>query len=137
MVIILTVTLADTHQLLTATRHLYHSYGQCCGSRMFIPDSGSNFIHPRSRIGIKEFKYVPILTQKIVSKLSDDHVFIPDPDFLPIPDPGVKKAPDPGSGSATLVMDNTAPNSCFSFESELLVSTEKNLFSVSLCLWKI
>ncbi len=62
-----------------------------------IPDQ--NFIHPGSRILIKE-----LLTQKIVSKLTEiwSGLFILDPDFLPIPDPEVKKAPDPGSGPATL-----------------------------------
>jgi hypothetical protein len=55
-----------------------------------------------------------ILTQKIVSKLSEydpgcsSRIRIPDPDldFLPIPDPGVKRhrIPDLGSGSATLVI---------------------------------
>jgi hypothetical protein len=48
---------------------------QCCGSGMFIPDAGSDFFHPESRIRffsipdpglrIKEFKY---LTQNIVFK---------------------------------------------------------------------
>jgi hypothetical protein len=50
-----------------------------------------NFIHPETRIRIKEFKYSCRI------RIPD-----PEPDFLPIPDPGVRKAPDPGSGSATL-----------------------------------
>jgi hypothetical protein len=60
--------------------------------RDVIPDP--NFFP--ARIHIKEFK---ILTQKIVSKLSEllSGLFIPDtdPGFLTIPDPGVKK----GTGS--------------------------------------
>jgi hypothetical protein len=53
-------------------------------------------------------KNFSILSQKMVSKLSEiwSGLFIPDPDFLPIPDSEVKKAPDPGSGSgsATLIL---------------------------------
>ncbi len=64
----------------------------------FSRDSGS-----RIQFRIEEFKYLSILTQKIVSKVSEiwSGMFIPDPNvnFLPIPDPRprVKKAPDPGS----------------------------------------
>jgi hypothetical protein len=56
---------------------------------MFIPDPGS----------ASALNYLSILSQKIVSKLSEllAGLFIQDPDYLPIPDPGVKKAPDPGS----------------------------------------
>jgi hypothetical protein len=77
-------------------------YRQCCGPgslsriRIFsIPNPGSSS------------KNLSILTQKIVSKLSEisPRLFIPDPDFLTTPDPGVKKAPDPGYGSATLAAD--------------------------------
>ncbi len=55
---------------------------------------------------------VGILTQKIVSKLSEicSGFFIPDPDFLPILDPGIKKALDPGSGSATLIRSMRIPS---------------------------
>jgi hypothetical protein len=54
-------------------------FGQCCESGMFIPDPGSEFFHPGSRIqGQKYF----------VSRIRD---------------PGVKKAPDHGFGSATLI----------------------------------
>ncbi len=70
------------------------------GSKFF--HSGSEFFHPGS-----EPKNFSILTQNIVSKLSEmwSGLFIPDPDpgfgswFLPIPDPGLKKAPDPGSAT--------------------------------------
>jgi hypothetical protein len=27
-----------------------HTFYQCCGSRMFIPDPGSEFFHPGSRV---------------------------------------------------------------------------------------
>jgi hypothetical protein len=56
----------------------------CCGSGMFIPDPGSEFFHPGSRIKkipdpgyqnrIKEFKYLLFLTQKIVSKRSESEI---------------------------------------------------------------
>jgi hypothetical protein len=70
-----------------------------------IPDS--NFFQSVSRIQAQKdsriripIKNLSILTQKIVSKLSEiwSGMFIPDPnvDFLPISDPGVKQAPDPG-----------------------------------------
>ncbi len=79
-------------------RDVYH------GSRIrifSIPDLGSK----RFRIP-DSHQRISILTQKIVSKLSEiwSGLFIPDPDpdFLPIPDPGVKNAPDPGYGSANL-----------------------------------
>jgi hypothetical protein len=82
---------------------------------MFVQDPGSEFFfHPGyeffpSRIRIT--KNLSILTQKIVSKLSEIWSgLFPDPDFIPIPipDPGVKKAPDPGSWSATLVPGNSS-----------------------------
>jgi hypothetical protein len=81
---------------------------------MFIPDPGSKFFYPGSGTASKNLS---ILTQKIVSKISEilSGMFIPDLDLdlLPIPypggskkhripDPGVKKAPDPGSGYETL-----------------------------------
>jgi hypothetical protein len=81
------------------------------GSGMFISDP--NFLHPGSRV--KKIPYpgsasknFSILTQKIVSKLSEYdpgcssriRILILYPSR--IPDPGVKKTPDPGSGSAAL-----------------------------------
>jgi hypothetical protein len=67
-----------------------YEYFKCCGSEMFIPDTGSKFFHPGSRV--KKIpdpgsgsKNLGIFTQKIVSKLSD-----PDLDFLPILDRGVR-----------------------------------------------
>ncbi len=80
----------------------FRHFRLCCRSWMFVPNP--NFFHPGSAS-----KNLSILTQKIVSKLSEiwSGLFIPDPDpaFLPIPYPGyrVKKASDPGSGSATLI----------------------------------
>jgi hypothetical protein len=90
-----------------------------CGSGMFIPDPGSDFLPsriPRSQIRIVPIpdpgssKNLSILTQKkwfLSSRKYDPGCSfrIPDPDFLPIPNPGVKKAPDPGSGSATLAIN--------------------------------
>ncbi len=83
---------------------------QCCGSGMFIPESGSdyflsripdpNFFHPRSRIRIKEFKYFnPKQSSRKYDLGCSSGISDPDPYFLPIPDPrsGVKKAPDNGS----------------------------------------
>jgi hypothetical protein len=89
---------------------------QCGGSGMFIPDPGSDFFHPGSRIRtvsipgsrilIKEFKYFnPKKSKKwfLNSKKYDpgcsSRIPDPDADFLPsrIPDSGVKKAPNPGS----------------------------------------
>jgi hypothetical protein len=52
---------------------------------MFVPDPGSEFFHPGSR----------------VKKIPDPDQRIPDI-FLIISDPGVKKASDPGSGSVAL-----------------------------------
>ncbi len=79
---------------------------QCCGSGMFprIPDR--NFFHPGSQIRFFSIpqigsasKNVSILTQRIVSKLSEiwyrTGCSSRITDFLPIPDPGVKKTPDP------------------------------------------
>jgi hypothetical protein len=37
-----------------------------------------------------------------------------------IPDPGVKKAPDPGSGSATLVVANSFPDSLNGMERQVI-----------------
>ncbi len=61
--------------------------------------SVTNFFHPGYAL-----KNLSILTQKIVSKLSEiwSGLVIPDPDPSRIPDPGVKKAPDPWPVSATL-----------------------------------
>ncbi len=83
------------------------------GSEFFpcrIPDP--IFFHPGSRIRIFSIpdpgsasKNLIILTQKIVSKLSEiwSGLLIPDPDFLLILNDGVKKAvkkaPDPGSAT--------------------------------------
>jgi hypothetical protein len=74
---------------------------------MFVPDSGSEFFHPGSRV-----KNIPDPVFGSESKNFSDpgcssRIRIPGPnlDFLPITDPGsrgVRKAPDPGSGSATL-----------------------------------
>jgi hypothetical protein len=91
---------------LLGTKNILHRY-QCCGSGMFIlvpgseffsiPDSGSFSIPDPGSAS----KNLSILTQKIVSKLSEiqSGLFIPDPDpdfySSQIPDPGVKKAPDP------------------------------------------
>jgi hypothetical protein len=82
---------------------------------MLIPDPGSEFFHPESRIpGVKipdpdpHQRIYVLLTQKTVSKLSDNDLGCsfripdPDPDFVSwirIPDPGVRKAPDPGSAT--------------------------------------
>jgi hypothetical protein len=93
------------------------TYSQCCESGMLIPDPGSEFFHPGSRVkkiqnpgsgsASKNLKY---FNPKIVSKLSQlcSGMFIPDRIriliFYPsrIPAPGVKKAPDTGSEFATL-----------------------------------
>jgi hypothetical protein len=94
--------------------------GQCCGSRMFIPNL--IFSHPGSRIQgqknlwsrirIKEFKY---FNPKIVSKLSKiwSGMIIPDPDldFIPIPDPGSRgskrhRIPDLNTGSGSSLWTN-------------------------------
>ncbi len=65
-----------------------------------VADPDPNFFHPGSRVRIK---YLSILTQNVVSKLSEIGMglFISDPDsdFLPFPGPGVIKAPDPGSAT--------------------------------------
>jgi hypothetical protein len=114
---------------------------QCGGSGMFIldpggclsriPDPGSDFFHPGSRIRTVSIpdpgselspsripdpgsasKNLSVLTPKkwfLSSRKYDpgcsSRIPDPDADFYPsrIPDPGVKKAPDPGSGSATLL----------------------------------
>ncbi len=49
-----------------------------------------------------------ILTEKIVTKLSEIRVWGPGSIKKLIPDPGVKRAPDPGSG--TLVTNNAFVN---------------------------
>jgi hypothetical protein len=76
----------------------------CCGSGIFIPDSGSDF----SLFSIPDPGYVSknliILTQKngfqaLGNMIRVVHISDPDTDFLPIPDPRVKKAPDPGSAA--------------------------------------
>ncbi len=73
---------------------------QCCGSGINIPDKNFSISDPGSAS-----KNLSILTQKIVSKLSErwSGLFIPDPDpdFLPIPDPGSRG--QKGSGSGTLL----------------------------------
>ncbi len=96
--------------------------------RLFIPDPGSTYFHPGSRIRIFSILH-PGSASKNLSILTQERWFLssrkydlgcssriripnPDPDFLPIPDPGAKKAPDPGSrgqkapdsGSATLLL---------------------------------
>jgi hypothetical protein len=84
---------------------------------MFIPDPGSdffpswipdpNFLHPGSRILIKEFKYFNPKKWFLSSRKYDpgcsSRIRIPesDPDFLPIPDPGSRG--QKGTGSVTLV----------------------------------
>ncbi len=85
---------------------------QCCGSGMFnpdpnfsIPDPGSKiFPDPRSRSASTSKNFLSILTQKIVSTLTEIwfgmFILDPDLDFLPIADPGIKKAPDLRSWSA-------------------------------------
>ncbi len=61
---------------------------------IFIPDP--NFFDPGSAS-----KNLSILTQKIVSKLSEIWAWLyipdPDPDFLPIPDPGSRGQKGTGS----------------------------------------
>ncbi len=80
---------------------------QCCGSKLFIPDPDPNFFFSGSRAkkipgSTSTSKDLGILTQKIVSKLSEiwSGMFIPDPDagsgslFLNpyrIPNPGSKR----------------------------------------------
>ncbi len=82
---------------------------QCCGSRMFIPDTEFDFFpsriqglkYPGSRFRFKEFEY---LTQKTVSKLSEkwSGMFHSDPGswFFSISDSDSgsrgQKTPDPG-----------------------------------------
>jgi hypothetical protein len=79
---------------------------------MFVPDPGSKFIHPGSRIQGKKStgfrirnKECIFNTQKYFANLSEiwPRMSIPDPDprygFFSIPDPGIKKAPDPGSAT--------------------------------------
>jgi hypothetical protein len=77
------------------------------GSDLFptwIPDP--NYLHPGSRIRVKEFKYFNPKKWFLSSRKYDPGCSsrIRMLTFYPsrIPDPGVKKAPDPGSGSATL-----------------------------------
>ncbi len=79
---------------------------------MFIPDTGSNFFHPASRVGKipdpdPHQRIKTCLTQKTDTKFSKirSGMFIPDPGFgfFSIPDTGFNKAPDPRSGSATLL----------------------------------
>ncbi len=87
-----------------------HSTHQCCGSRMFIPDPGSEFFPSRIPDPHQEFKYFN--PKKWFSKVSEIRLVVHPGSgsririltFYPpwIPDQGVKKAPDPGSGSATL-----------------------------------
>jgi hypothetical protein len=85
---------------------------------MFIPDLGSKFFHPGSRV-----KKNPGIRIRSVSKnfsifnpkncLHDlgnmIRAVIPDPDldFLPIPDLGVKKAPDPQHCFTEVSVTNT------------------------------
>ncbi len=74
---------------------------QCGGSDFFL--------HPGSRIRIKEFKcFNPnkwFLSSRKYDPGCSSRIPDPDADFYSsrIPDPGVKKALDPGSGSATLL----------------------------------
>ncbi len=88
---------------------------QCCGSGMFIPDSGSNFFPSRIRtVSIPDpgsaSKNLSILTQKkkngfkalenmirVVHPGSWIRILDPDPDFLPIPDPGSRGQKGTGS----------------------------------------
>ncbi len=83
---------------------------ECCGSGRFIPDP--HFLHPGSRIRIKEFKYFNpkkfFLSYRKYDPACSSRIRILI--FYPsrITDPGVKKAPDPGSGSATAPTQKTS-----------------------------
>ncbi len=77
------------------------NFKQCCGSGMFIPDSGSEFFP--SRIPVPHQRILVFFPKKLFrsSRKYDpgcsSRIRIPDPECLPIQDPGVKKAPDTGS----------------------------------------
>jgi uncharacterized Zn-finger protein len=85
---------------------LNHHINQCCGSRIqifSIPDPGSVFFHPGSRIHIKALKYFTNKNLFLSSRKYDlgcsSRIPDPDPEFYPsrILDPRVEKAPDRGS----------------------------------------
>jgi hypothetical protein len=81
---------------------------------MVIPDPGSEFSHPGSRVKKApdpgpQIRIQVFLTHKIFTKLSENYPdVIPDLDFvlsrIRILVPWVRKVLDPGSGSATLIM---------------------------------
>ncbi len=68
---------------------------------MFIPDPGSDFFHPGSRIRIKEFKYLAqkkwFLRSRKYDQGCSSRIPEPDADFLPNPDPGSRGQKGPGS----------------------------------------
>jgi hypothetical protein len=70
-------------------------HSQCCGSGMFIPGPGSEYIPFRIQ-GQKDTHPAEALRSKSVLRSG---MFIPDPNFHP--GSRVKKIPDPGSGSAS------------------------------------
>jgi hypothetical protein len=95
-----------------------------CGSGMLMPDPGSEFFHPGSRV------------VKITDPVSGSAVFLTQkndpgcsyririfPSRIRIPDPGVEKATDPGSGSATLHASEacSTPHSFIVEEQELFI----------------
>jgi hypothetical protein len=61
---------------------------QCCGSGMFVPDLGSKFIHPGSRIQGKKKHRIPDPQQRmlVISRKYDPgclfRILIPDVDFF-------------------------------------------------------
>ncbi len=88
--------------LASYNRYSFNNF-QCCGSRMFIPDPGSEFFP--SRIHVKKFQY---FNQNVVSKLSEiwSCLFILILIFYTsrIQESKSHRTPDPGFGSATLIM---------------------------------
>jgi hypothetical protein len=104
---------------IVATRDVYPG----CRIRSFsIPDPGSDFFYPRSRIRIKEFKCYNTKNWFLSSRKYDpgcsSRIRIQTFYLSRIPDPRVKKALDPGShrsGSAILLLrteDAIACNYC-------------------------
>jgi hypothetical protein len=81
---------------LATPRRIGSYFSQCCGSGMFIPDPGSEFFHPgsrvkniRIRIRIKDF-YV-FLTQKMFLNSWKNDLGCLSRVRIPDPDPWVKK----------------------------------------------
>ncbi len=114
------------YRMAKATGMLGTTTSQCCGSRMFIPDPGSDFFpsgipdpkseffHPGFRIRIKEFN-PKTQTRKNGFLALGNMIRVVHPGsgswLFTLPGSRGQKAPDPGSGSATLLPVSTVSDS--------------------------